>query len=178
MKIQEFIKLHGAGGDKSWIGYNESIILPNKTIIEAVPSHERAIADYVCDLKGISFSELSNSIPTYISPVHFLIEKYKICSIWYYEAIIYPDAFKNSRKLVHIFNELIKANLLSPDIWDSITIAHEATYLDFCNNEITYEEYKAFLDHNIEESNIIKGGKYKNERRKYYIGTRARARNA
>ena len=146
MDIDNFIKIHNPeNGSEPWIDYNESIITPDYKIIECIPSHEKCMSNCIIDKYNISIPTLVEMMPTTVSPLHYMIEKYHYISIWYNSIIIFPGALMDTT-ISKMINDLYRAKLLSPDIFNHISIAHDYTTARFFNDEISHNDYLQFME--------------------------------
>jgi len=149
MDIDDFIKIHHPeNGSEPWISYNESIITPDYKIIECIPSHEKCMLRLIKQYHKISAPDIANEIgnfPIDVSPIHYMIEKYKFVSLWYDSIIIYPGALMDTN-ISNMINKLFVNNLLATNILNSISIAHDYTSSRFNKGEISYDEYLQFME--------------------------------
>ena len=93
---------------------------------------------------NISIPTLAEIMPTVVSPIHYMVERYHYISLWYDSIIIYPGALMDST-MSKMINDLYRANLLSPDILQHISIAHDYTTSRFYNSEMAYDDYLKFM---------------------------------
>ena len=80
--IDQFIELTKRNPD-NWKGYCEILIDNDGSVILARPSHQEALIQYYCNKENITRDQAVESIPISYSPLHFIVDKYNIISVWY-----------------------------------------------------------------------------------------------
>lgn len=80
--IDQFIELTKLNPD-NWKGYCEILIDNDGSVILARPSHQEALIQYYCNKENITRDQAVESIPISYSPLHFIVDKYNIISVWY-----------------------------------------------------------------------------------------------
>lgn len=135
MTINDFIKLHGKDGEYRWYNYCEVIITQDGSVFEAVPSHTIWLEEYAQLALGLTRQQLSDEIPRIASPIHWIVERCKLLSVWYGFIIAFKDYDKNPYIMdtIHILKE---NELLSPDVDNNIIISEE--YSKTSNPEVYY----------------------------------------
>ena len=135
MTINDFIKLHGKYSEYRWYNYCEVIITQDGSVFEAVPSHTIWLEQYAQSVLGLTREQLSNEIPVIASPIHWIVERCKVISVWYGLIIAFKDYYKNPYIMDAIYT-LKENGLLSPDIDNNIIISEE--YSKTSNPEVYY----------------------------------------
>lgn len=86
----EFIALTETESLK-WINYCEIVIYPDGNIELARPSHTETLFRYYENKYHLSRAEINREIPEWCSPLHYIIEKENLVSVWY-EFVICSEA--------------------------------------------------------------------------------------
>lgn len=73
-----------------YINYFEAIILPNGTIMHAIPSHTECVVKLGCTIDNITRSDMAESIPSSANVLGYLLDKYNMVAVWY-RIIISPE---------------------------------------------------------------------------------------
>lgn len=82
LKPDEFLAVTKMNSDM-WIGYCEILIFPDGNISLARPSHTETVFSYYEKKNHVTRDEISKEIPEYCSPLHYIIEKENLVSVWY-----------------------------------------------------------------------------------------------
>lgn len=110
MDVKDFIEEYG----KEWKNYCEIIIDKNGKIYLARPSHQQFLIYYMSVIEGITGKEVIDKIPINFSPLHIIVDRYKLVSVWYEGGIGYSGVRLN-RKIMTTIKKLKIAKLLSKD---------------------------------------------------------------
>lgn len=78
----EFLAVTKMNSDM-WIWYCEILIFPDGNISLARPSHTETVFSYYEKKNHITRDEINKEIPEYCSPLHYIIEKENLVSVWY-----------------------------------------------------------------------------------------------
>lgn len=113
------------------IFYCEILVASDGDIILARPSHTEALIT----LAKLSRETLWNLIPTFASPIHWLVERYSAAAIWY-ESGIFPLNYTSAQ--VETINRLIKAKQISSNFESSIATEYSYTLGIQANSSTSY----------------------------------------
>ena len=111
--IDQFIELTKRNPD-NWKGYCEILIDNDGSVILARPSHQEALIQYYCDKENITRDQAVESIPISYSPLHFIVDKYNIISVWYNSIIYSYDNMNYKQK--HVLDKLLYHHLISSSV--------------------------------------------------------------
>ena len=136
--IEEFIELTKKNPDE-WNHYCEIIIDNDGQVILARPSHQICLLQYYCDKENIKMENIEEYIPREFSPVHFIVDKYDLISVWY-ESILSSSKGPNEAQLKSL-GLLRKNKLIAPGYLVAKTNEYHL-YLYRKSNELLMDEVK------------------------------------
>lgn len=83
MTVDEFLhKHHPVHGIQPWLNYCEICIDKQGYIYECIPSHQELAISYMCQTEHCNREQLLKVLPTYISPIHYVAERYELLFLW------------------------------------------------------------------------------------------------
>ena len=137
--IEEFIELTKKNPDE-WNHYCEIIIDNDGQVLLARPSHQMCLLQYYCDKENIKMEDIEKYIPREFSPVHFIVDKYDLISVWY-ASILSSSKGPNEAQLKSL--ELLRKNKLITPGYLIMTKTNEYhLYLYRKSNELLMDEVK------------------------------------
>lgn len=113
LTINQFLHIAKMDPD-SWKGYCEILIDNDGFIILARPSHYEALLEYYCNKENITRDQAVENIPISYSPLHFIVDKYNIISVWYNSIIYSYDNMNYKQK--HVLDKLLYHHLISSSV--------------------------------------------------------------
>ena len=134
LSVDEYLSVH------TEICYCESLIFPDGTICDCIPSHEIALARASC----FTFDELRELIPMSASPVEWLVECTGCVAVWYDYCIASLSLTDAQLDTVRRLNSCDVTNIRD------IKLTYEKTNTDLLgrldNGDCTIEQVETILD--------------------------------